>query len=59
MALMIPRSNHGLAAIVDQGIVIAEQFGLGMGGRFMRKHNVPLDIALRVLASPSQRRNYK
>lgn len=54
----LPRSNHALAAIVDQGIVIAQQFGKVKGGLYMRRHQVPFDVALRVLSHPDQRRNY-
>ncbi|WP_165873475.1 hypothetical protein [Parasulfuritortus cantonensis] len=54
---LIPRSNHAMATLVDQGILIAEQFGNDKGSRFMRRHNVPFEVALRVLSRPSERRN--
>ncbi|NTV94500.1 MAG: hypothetical protein HGA75_03685 [Thiobacillus sp.] len=56
--MTIPRSNHEMAAIVDQGILLAEQSGYSDGYLFMRENNVPVDVALRVLAFPDQRRNY-
>lgn len=58
MPMTIPRSNHEMAAIVDQGILLAEQSGYSDGYLFMRENNVPVDVALRVLAFPDQRRNY-
>lgn len=59
MAMTIPRTNHQMAAIVDQGIAIAEQEGFGQGYVFMRDHNVPLAVVLRVLSEPEQRRKAK
>ena len=59
MAYTIPRSNHELAATVDQGIVIAELFSYSEGFAYMRDNHVPLDVALRVLSGPEQRRTYR
>ncbi|WP_165873581.1 hypothetical protein [Parasulfuritortus cantonensis] len=54
--MTIPRTDHQTAAFVDQGIAIAEQEGFGQGYVFMRDHNVPLTVVLRVLSEPEQRR---
>lgn len=59
MAYTLPRTNHEMAAIVDFGIAIADQFGVAEGGRFMCAQKVPLEVALRVLARPDQRRQYR
>ncbi|MFA5081172.1 MAG: hypothetical protein WC474_01335 [Hydrogenophilaceae bacterium] len=58
MAHTIPRSNHAMAVIVDQGIVISELFSLDEGFNFLRANNVPINVALRVLFNPEQRRQY-
>lgn len=59
MPMTIPRSNHEMAAVVDKGIIISEQFGYGKGCLYMHQHKVPLEVALRVIARPDQRRNYE
>lgn len=59
MATTFPRTNHHMAAIVDQGIAIAEQSGFGQGYVFMRDNNVPLAVVLRVLSEPEHRRQLK
>jgi hypothetical protein len=58
MEMTIPRANHALAAIVDQGILIAAEFGYSMGCMYMRNHSVPFEVALRVLSRPELRRKY-
>lgn len=58
MAHTIPRSNHEMAVIVDQGIIIAELFSFDEGLSFMHANKVPVDVALRVLIYPDRRRQY-
>jgi hypothetical protein len=58
MVMTIPRSNHAMAQIVDQGIALAEQYGYGQGYAYMRENDVPIEVALRVLTYPEMRRNY-
>lgn len=59
MSSPIPRADYHMAAIVDEGIAIAERSGFGEGYVYMRDHKVPLAVMLRVLSSPEQRRQRK
>lgn len=51
------RSDRITAAIVDKGIEIQGEAGTAIAAIFLSSKNVSLDVALRVLNSPAQRRN--
>ena len=51
------RTNTALASLVDRGIRLAERYGVDVGSFYMRNNAVPVDITLRVLYMPEQRRS--
>lgn len=47
------------AYAVELAIIIAELVGIRQAAAFLKKYMVDIDVALRVLLRPSQRRNYE
>lgn len=50
------RRDFATAALVEQGIALQNQAGTAYAAVFLDYKGVPVDIALRVLLRPSQRR---
>lgn len=52
------RTDHASAAIVNEGIALQITEGTYFAAAYMNAHNINIDIAMRVLSRPWQRRAY-
>lgn len=57
MQLMARRTDWKTAAIVDRGIQLQEIFGTKLAAEYLNFHKVNMDVTIRVLTRPWERRS--
>jgi len=55
-ALQARRVNTQMAAVVDKGIQLQEVFGTKFAADYLSFHKVSIDVTVRVLTKPNERR---
>lgn len=53
--MMLPRNNWIMSEMVNFAITLASFKGIKVAAEFMRRHNVPIDVAKRVLTTEERR----
>ena len=53
------RSNLFEAMIVEAGIVLQNTNGTCLAANYLKSQNISVDVAMRVLTDPKQRRKFK
>lgn len=53
------RADPDTAAIVDRGIQLQEAIGTTFAAKYLNYHKVSVDVTMRVLSRPWERRNSK
>lgn len=51
------RTDRNQETVIEKGIQLLERGGIAFAARYLERHDVPIDVALRVLTRPKNRRN--
>lgn len=51
------RTNTSMAALVDRAIVLQEMYGTTVAADFMKSHEFPVELVLRVLTRKAEHRS--